>query len=422
MSNEKSSTALTVSPFNLKKHALNCIKSKTPFMVWGNPGIGKSEILKMICEMLGYHFEDIRLSQIDSIDLRGLPTKGEGDIEDAVDQLSGKPQPTVDWAVPDFLKRARKIKRLTGKNTAFFFDEINAGSPATMAAAYQFINDGRIGPHELGANDIVFAAGNLDTDGGITNTMPTPLCNRFRHYILKVNVESFLEFASQSNFHPWVTGYLSVSGNQGHLQVFDPDHIMASEEKAYATPRSWSMLSRGLKAAYIEDQQDDDEQSNIFASLDDDYTMKMSDLSSIAASCIGSGIATQFAAFVKEGMDLPKAKDILSGKGGKVDIKDSPSKQYFIANDCCHALKEYKDKVTELQNAKLDFAVINKEYMEAMENFVNFAKLNFGPEMFIFAVVSTMIKRFRLLPVPGIMTQKTFDLIIKEFEKAKTSR
>lgn len=422
MSKEATSTAVTVSAFNLKKHALNCIQSRTPFMVWGNPGIGKSEILKMICEMLGYHFEDIRLSQIDSIDLRGLPTKGEGDIEDAVDKFSGKPQPTVDWAVPDFLKRARKIKRETGKNTAFFFDEINAGSPATMAAAYQFINDGRIGPHELGAEDIVFAAGNLDTDGGITNAMPTPLCNRFRHYILKVNVESFLEFASQANFHPWVTGYLSVSGNQGHLQNFDPDVIMAGSEKAYATPRSWSMLSKALKAANIENYVQSNEDKGHFGDLDDDYTMKMGDLSGIAASCIGSGIATQFSAFVKEGMDLPKAKDILAGKAGKVEIKDSPSKQYFIANDCCYALKEYSDKVKELQGSKEDFAKINKEYMEAMEHFVNFAKLNFGPEMFIFAIVSTMIKRFRLLPVPGVISQKTFDLIIREFEKAKTSK
>lgn len=421
MSNEAISTALRVSPFNLIKQALNCIESKTPFMVWGDPGIGKSEILRQICDMLGYHFEDIRLSQIDSIDLRGLPTKGEGDLEDAVDQLSGKPQPTVEWAVPDFLQRARKIKRLTGKNTAFFFDEINAGSPATMAAAYQFINDGRIGPHELGAEDIVFAAGNLDSNGGITNIMPTPLCNRFRHYILRVDVESFLEHASQNDYHPWVTGYLSVSGNQGHLQVFDPEHIMASEEKAYPTSRSWKMLSNALKNAYLKDHKKQDS-SDIFASLEQDYSMKMNDLSSIAASCIGSGVATQFSAFVKEGMDLPQAKEILSGKGGKIDIKDSPSKQYFIANDCCHTLKTYKDKVAELQTAKEDFSKANKEFMIAMENYVNFAKLNFGPEMFIFAVVSTMIKRFRLLPVPGIMSQKTFDLIINEFEKAKTSR
>jgi hypothetical protein len=413
------STITTVGAMVLKKHVFNCISSKTPFMVWGNPGIGKSEILRAICIRLGYHFEDIRLSQIDSIDLRGLPFKNDQSGEFAESKAS------VEWAVPDFLLRARKAFAETGRHTAFFFDEINAGSPATMAAAYQFINDGRVGPHELNAGDIVFAAGNLDTDGGITNNMPTPLCNRFRHYVLRVDVESFLEFAAEMNYHPWVCGYLAQPGNAPKLQNFDPDTIMASEEKSFATPRSWSMVSKALKAANFTSSYEDKQKelSNPFASLDEDLTMNMHDLSVIVASCIGSGIATEFSAYVKEGMDLPKAKDILAGKIDKdINIKDSPSKQYFVANDCCYSLKEYKDKIESLKANKENFEELNKQYMRAMENFVIFAKKFFAPEMFIYGVVSTMIKRFRLIPEPAVMDKKIFDLIISEFDKAKTSK
>lgn len=418
MTNNSPSTSLKVSPRLFKKHALNCIRSKTPFMVWGNPGIGKSEILKALVESLGYHFEDIRLSQIDSIDLRGLPSK-DGEVGNV----------SVVWAVPDFLKRAREIKAQTGKNTAFFFDEINSGSPATMAAAYQFINDRRIGPHELGADDIVFAAGNLDTDGGITNTMPTPLCNRFRHYTLRVDVESFLEYAAQTNGHPWVVGYLSITGNANKLQMFDPEKIMGGDEKAYATPRTWMMLSKALKVAYPKhnsDGMDDVIESDVpwAKEISEDLEMKMEDLSAIAASCIGSGVSVEFAAYVKEGMDLPKAKDILSGKitKSKESLADSPSKQFFISNDCCYALKEYDDKIkaAKEKDKNADIKGLQTEYMKAMENFVLFAKASFGPEMFIFGVVSTMIKRFRLFPQPGVMSKSTFDLIISEFEKAKT--
>lgn len=445
-------TITTVSAFSLKKHAYNCIESQTPFMVWGNPGIGKSEILRAICEKLGYHFEDIRLSQIDSIDLRGLPFKELGFNPEEVlagESAKAKPSSSVEWAVPDFLQRAREAARdipevkareaigsspaveykpaVKGRPTAFFFDEINAGSPATMAAAYQFINDRRVGPHELNPLDIVFAAGNLDTDGGITNTMPTPLCNRFRHYILRVDVDSFLEFASAMNYHPWVTGYLAQPAAGKNLQNFDPDFIMGSDEKSFATPRTWSMVSKALKAANFTSTFEEKvkDNSNPFASLDEDLSMGMHDLSVIVASCVGSGIATEFAAYVKEGMDLPKAKEILAGKISNerdINIKDSPSKQYFVANDCCYSLKEYKDKIDALKEQKQDYQELNKQYMKAMENFVLFSKKHCAPEMFIYGVVSTMIKRFRLIPEPAVMDKKVFDLIIAEFEKAKTSK
>lgn len=420
---ENTSSALKVSPIGLRKHALNCINSDTPFMVWGNPGIGKSEILRALCLKLGYHFEDIRLSQIESIDLRGLPFKDTNTLTENGEILDT----AVSWAVPDFLKRARDLRKKTGQKTAYFFDEINSGSPATMAAAYQFINDRRIGPHLLGEGDIVFAAGNMDTDGGITNSMPTPLCNRFRHYILRVDIESFLSFASESNYHPWVIGYLSIASNAPHLQMFNPDEIMGGEEKAYPTPRSWSMLSKGLKTAnfgsrYKEDFKASD--SPFSDILDEDLSMKINDLSDIASSCIGSGVAIQFSAYVKEGMDLPKAADILAGKAFEKDlsIKDSPSKQYFISTDCCFHLKEYKDKLETLDKSSKEAEVLNKEYMKAMENYTLFAKKYFGAEMFVFGIISTMIKRFRLVPQPGVISQDVMDLILSEFKKAKTSK
>lgn len=175
------STMIKVSPKALRKHALNCIQSQTPYFVWGNPGIGKSRILQALVERMGFHFEDIRLSQIESVDLRGLPAKQERATKVEILNSEGKlelvdgVETTVAWAMPDFLRRAKEQWDKYKKPTAFFFDELNSGSPATMAAAYQFINDRRIGCFELGAKDVVFAAGNLESDGGVTNSMPLPL-------------------------------------------------------------------------------------------------------------------------------------------------------------------------------------------------------------------------------------------------------
>lgn len=437
------STMIKVSPKGLRKHALNCIHSQTPFFVWGNPGIGKSRILQALVEKMGFHFEDIRLSQIESVDLRGLPAKDEKVKLIAVMDENGKPkmdakgeavyinekETTVTWAMPDFLRRAKEQWDKYKKPTAYFFDELNSGSPATMAAAYQFINDRRIGCFELGSQDVVFAAGNLESDGGVTNSMPLPLANRFRHYLMDVNTEQWLNFASEAGMHPYVLAYLSIGANGSKLQDFNVDRLLASDEKAFATPRSWEMLSKALFAAYGEHQAiaahktlaEESEEFNVY---EEDDKINENDISVIAASCVGSGIAVEFAGFVKEGMDLPKARDILDGKKLTVaNMKAKTSAQYFIANDCSHALKEMKTKLEEVKKESGDktaeYDKVLKSYVKSMENYILFAKEHFARELFVFGIITVMLKRYKVMPMPNHMDKKVFDLVATEFNAAR---
>ena len=68
-----------------------------PVMIWGAPGLGKSTIVKSVAKELGIEFRDIRLAQIESVDLRGLPS---------VDKESG----TMKWNLPEFFPRDTKSK------------------------------------------------------------------------------------------------------------------------------------------------------------------------------------------------------------------------------------------------------------------------------------------------------------------------
>ena len=420
MSNANSSL-IQISPKALRKHAFNCIQSQTPFFVWGNPGIGKSRILQALVESMGYHFEDIRLSQIESVDLRGLPAKEE--------TATGV---NVVWAMPDFLRRAKEQWEKHGKPTAYFFDELNSGSPATMAAAYQFINDRRIGCFELNAKDVVFAAGNLESDGGVTNQMPLPLANRFRHYWMTVNTSQWIDFASEAGMHPYVISYLSIDANKNKLQNFNVEQLLSSSEKAFATPRRWEMLSKALYSAYKDNsgmkstKTFDEGESEEFNVYDEDDPINENDISVIAASCVGGGIAVEFAAFVKEGMDLPQARDILAGKKfDSVDIKNKGSAQYFIANDCSHALKEMKDKLNEIKELKGENSSEYKEFLDkfikGMEFYILFAKEKFARELFVYGTITVMLKRYKVVPRPNLMRKDVFELISTEFKKAKLS-
>lgn len=459
------STMIKVSPKTMRKHALNCIGADAPFFVWGNPGIGKSEILRALVEKLGYHFEDIRLSQIESVDLRGLPVKQEkvtftpilnekgeqtyteardesGQVKTHLVEIDGVEthqvvmvpaferhvESTVVWAMPDFLRRAKEAWENEGKRTAYFFDELNSGSPATMAAAYQFINDRRIGSFELGKGDIVFAAGNLESDGGVTNSMPLPLANRFRHYIMEVNTTQWLDYASENGIHPFVVAYLSIGANSGKLQDFAVDRLLASDEKSYATPRTWRMLSKALYMAYSDYQptqvtQGLEGEATEFNVYDEVDPINENDISVIAASCVGSGIAVEFSGFVKEGMSLPKARDILDGKTIDATFAGKPSAQYFMANDCSHSLKEMKAKLDErrkeLGEKSPDYITLVKAYVKCMENYIVFAKDKFDRELFVYGVITVMLKRYKVVPLPQFMSKPVFALISTEFNKAK---
>ena len=60
----------------------------TPVMLWGPPGVGKSQIVAQVAEKHDAAIVDIRLSQMEPSDLRGIPFKN-GD--------------KVEWAVPAML-------------------------------------------------------------------------------------------------------------------------------------------------------------------------------------------------------------------------------------------------------------------------------------------------------------------------------
>ena len=60
-----------------------------PVCLWGPPGVGKSDILRQIKSEKNIDLIDIRLSQMESVDLRGVPY-----VEKTVEEILTK------WAVP----------------------------------------------------------------------------------------------------------------------------------------------------------------------------------------------------------------------------------------------------------------------------------------------------------------------------------
>ena len=59
----------------------------TPVMLWGPPGVGKSQMVAQVAEKHRVPVIDIRLSQMEPSDLRGIPFRVDEEVEWAVPSM-----------------------------------------------------------------------------------------------------------------------------------------------------------------------------------------------------------------------------------------------------------------------------------------------------------------------------------------------
>jgi len=194
----------------------------TPVMLWGPPGVGKSQIIAQIAEKHEVTVIDIRLSQMEPSDLRGIPFRA-GEL--------------VEWAAPSILPDEQRH----GKKGILFLDEITSAPPSVSAAAYQLILDRKLGEYAVPDGWAIFAAGNRQGDRGVTYTMPAPLANRFSHFEIETHLDDWVSWAYKNTIDERIIAFLRFRPEL--LFDFDPAH----NPVAFPSPRSWEFAHRALK-------------------------------------------------------------------------------------------------------------------------------------------------------------------------------
>ena len=301
----------TVGPKGAKKSLRKAFNNKRPIFLWGPPGIGKSDIIKQLGAELDAHVIDVRLSLWEPTDIKGIPY---------FDSNDG----TMRWAPPAELPSAEMAAK--HKSIILFLDEMNSAAPAVQAAAYQLILNRRVGTYQLPDNVVLVAAGNRETDKGVTFRMPAPLANRFVHLEMQVDWDDYFEWAVENNIHKDVVGFLTFSKKD--LYDFDPK----SSSRAFATPRSWSFVSELL--------------------TDDDVDTET--LTDLVSGSVGEGLAVKFMAHRKVASKMPDPRDILSGKVKKMESKEI-SAMYSLTISLCYELKDACDKKAKDWNDQVNY-------------------------------------------------------------------
>ena len=331
---------LQVRPNDTNDIVLRAMKAERPIFIWGAPGIGKSELVQQIVdsgELGNAHMIDLRLALMEPTDLRGYPFRNpENNL--------------MEWAPPADLPTQEMAH--AHDTIVLFLDELNSAPPSVQAAAYQLVLNKRIGQYNLPTNVKIVAAGNRETDRGVTNRMPSPLANSFRHINMEVNFEDWSIWATNNKVHQDVIGYLTYS--KADLFDFDPK----TSSQAFATPRSWNYVSEILNTEGFDNATDFQQKAEV-------------------AGAIGEGMAIKFCEHRKIASQLPNPEDVLNGKVKKLDIKEK-SAQYSFAIGLCYELADLSENGGE------------EAFDEGVDYFFEFIMQNFEPELVIYSAKTVL--------------------------------
>ena len=306
------------------------VKTLPSVMLWGPPGVGKSQAIRQLAkeieEQTGKRavVTDVRLLLFNPIDLRGIPT-------------ANADKTLAIWLKPQIFQMDASDQIVN----ILFLDEISAAPQSVQAAAYQITLDRVVGEHKLPENCIVIAAGNRTTDKSVAFKMPKALANRLLHIEVEGSFKSWKEWAIRSGIHPKVLGFLSF--RQNYLMGFDA----ASDDLAFATPRSWEMVSNLLN--FVSD--DVDKMYGLIAGL------------------VGSGVAVEFRTWAQVYDQLPSIEDIFNGR--MPPLPRNTDAMYALTAAMTAYAREHKADLRRIANS-IDYAnrmppdfstVLMKDYM-----------------------------------------------------------
>ena len=306
------------------------VKNLPAVMLWGPPGVGKSQAIRQVARELEREtgktcrVTDVRLLLFNPIDLRGIPT-------------ANADKTLAIWLKPQIFQMDESPSVIN----ILFLDEISAAPQSVQAAAYQITLDRVVGEHRLPDNCIVVAAGNRVTDRSVAFKMPRALANRLCHLEIVGSHESWMRWAVGGGVHPMVIGFLSFRAD------YLTEGAVAGDDLAFATPRSWEMVSNLLHA-------NGGDADRVYP---------------LIAGCVGMGIAVEFCSYCKIYATLPSVRDIFDGKGAR--MPKSPDAMYALISAMTAYAREHKDELSRIGNSIAfaksmppDFsAVLLKNYM-----------------------------------------------------------
>lgn len=288
-------------------------KTIPPILIHSSPGVGKSSLVRQVAEDLGIGFVDVRLAEMESVDIRGLPS---------VDKENG----VMKWNAPDFWPRDPNSKGI------IFLDEITSCDKSCQVAAYELILDRKIGDfYKVPDGWYIASAGNLTTDRAVAMTMSSALSNRFLHVEINPDAEDWVPWAQTHDVHPSVVGFIQ----------YRPENLFNMEkenlERGWPSPRSWDRVSQMVKI----------------------YENNEELLRKIVYGLVGPAKGVEFMEFHRLNAKFDKIIDMMYGKV-PIKIPEKNDQLYAMCSTMIYVLWRGKDDNDENERLTGFFKILNE--------------------------------------------------------------
>lgn len=419
-------------PKTLLKHLrqrlsrLNSKGERKPFksvMIWGPPGIGKTDIARQLADERNSRLVALHLPQFDPTDIKGIPVRmDDGTVhwvpssylpqqhtarkftggtislawEFAVgvavtvkEAVTGKdlawfnhpdlPDNSGGFAAPVIVQTAdgfdvtfnpgREVRLVLDDKAIIFLDELSAAEPSTQNAALQLVLDRQINEYCVPDSVPVLAAGNREEDGAFVQPMSHPLANRFDHVTMKHSNDDWIEWALATRKRPEVIGFIKYKADA--LFNYVPE-TLSGGNMGWASPRSWASLADQYEdLAYYESLFDPSEK----------FQAKQMRLASFSG-LVGYAQASAFIGYLEIMHDLPSPEDVIKGTAdplGKVER----SKTFGLLYALIYALEDQFHRNYD-RNLGVDQQSAN--WTGPREAILNYLMDNFDSESIAWAV------------------------------------
>lgn len=242
----------------IKEAVLICKDANiTPF-IWGHRGLGKSALVQQVAAENNWGFIDLRCSQLEASDIRGLPDRIDGRThylppadmpigdmtnEEIMNKLGDVPEEGDIEAERIYANNLLKLQSRF-QNGILFIDEVNRAQDDVLQAIFQLVLDRRVGMYALPPGWCVVAAGNFMEGYMVTGFNDPAFLNRFSHLTLS---------GGETTLEEWVY-YMSAAHGEHATNVVE----FASQNMKYLdgdvngelgfsiqpSRRSWDMVVR----------------------------------------------------------------------------------------------------------------------------------------------------------------------------------